>query len=147
MRKNRGNKLKTGNGWMHRCWAIGMLLSFGLVPGTGAAEKPDIDKLAGQPAELSAWAYAYRADLNVQEKPEASFVLRRLERLDQVYRPVCLWLSQESEKKRSPGLRRPNSLTRATIGEEGAMLPPPNGILQSALLWEGRMQLNRLELH
>ena len=65
-----------------------------------AAEgKSDFAKLTGQPAELSAWAYVYRADLPVQEKPEAGFILRRLERLDQVYRPVCLWLSQESEKQ------------------------------------------------
>ena len=27
------------------------------------------------------------------------------------------------------------------------MLPPPSGILKSALLWEGRMHLNRLEIH
>ena len=27
------------------------------------------------------------------------------------------------------------------------MLPAPSGVLKSALLWEGRMHLNRLELH
>jgi hypothetical protein len=133
---------------MKQICAIGLTFwLWGAVPGSGAEEVPDLDKLAGQPAELSAWAYAYRADLKVQEKPEASFVLRRLERLDQIYRPVSLWLSRESEKKRSPAPPYPGLLSQRAVGELGAMLPRPEGVLRSALLWEGRMQLDRLELH
>ncbi len=40
----------------------------------------DLDKLAGQPADLSPWAYAWRADRQVQEKPERYFIPRRLAR-------------------------------------------------------------------
>ena len=56
-----------------------MSLIFAIVIGAGlsaTAGQPDRDKLVGQPAELSAWAYAYRADRKVQEHPEAYFVLR-----------------------------------------------------------------------
>ena len=107
---------------------------------------PIEDKLVGQPAELSAWAYAYRADRKVQDSPEAYLVLRRLERLDQAYRPLSLLLSQESEKKQAPNPPYSFLPSCRSVGEQGAMLPPPAGVLQSALLWEGRMRLNRLEL-
>jgi len=113
---------------------------------SAAAAQPDADKLVGQPAELSAWAYAYRADRKVQGAPEAYFVLRRLERLDYAYRPVSLLVSQESERKRAPVPPYPWVPSCKSVGEQGAMLPPPEGVLQSALLWEGRMHLKRLEL-
>jgi hypothetical protein len=106
-------------------------------------------RLEGQPAELSAWAYAYRADLAVQAKPEAYFVLRRLERLARVYRPVSLLLSQGSARKPGPAPKPEGGwalLPRKAVAERGELLPAPKGVLQSALLWEGRMQLNRLEL-
>ncbi|MCL5096339.1 MAG: hypothetical protein M1608_02140 [Candidatus Omnitrophica bacterium] len=107
--------------------AIGLVLSLGFLPVFGADEKPAIDNLVGQPAELSAWAYAYRADLTVQEKPEACFVLRRLERINRDYRAVSCLLAQD-------GVR------------EDHFSPAPKGTLQSALIWEGRVQLNRVEL-
>lgn len=129
----------------------GLLALLILAPVLGAgpsatAAQFDRDKLSGQPAELSAWAYAYRGDRNVQDPPEAYFVLRRLQRLDQAYRPLSLMLSQESEKMQSPN--PPNSFFPScrSVGQQGAMLTPPDGVLQSALLWEGRMHLNRLEL-
>ncbi len=112
-----------------------------------AAAQAAGENLVGRPAELSAWAYAYRADRKVQDSPEAYLVLRRLERLDQAYRPLSLLLSQESEKKQVPKPPYSFLLSCQTIGEQGAMLPPPAGVLQSALLWEGRMRLNRMELH
>ncbi len=46
----------------------------------------ELDKLVGQPVDLAPWAYVWRADLAVQEQPEAYFIPRRLERLDKVYR-------------------------------------------------------------
>ncbi len=119
------------------------------VIGTGlpaTAAQFDLENLAGQPAELSAWAYAYRADRKVQDPPEAYFVRRRLERLNQAYRPLSLLLSQQSEKKQSPNPPYSVFPSCRSVGEQGAMLPPPDGVLQSALLWEGRMHLNRLEL-
>ena len=127
--KNGGNKVKAKSQRMKQVCAIGMMmLSLGIVSSTRAEEKPDLDKLVGQSAELSAWAYTYRADLKVQEKPEAYFVLRRLERLDRVYRPVSL-MSLPDNFRKPP------------------LLPAPSGVLQSALLWEGRVQLDRVELH
>ena len=96
----------TVNRWMRRACGHLHSLSLGGVLGSRAEDEADLDKLVGQPAELSAWAYAYRADLNVQKSPEASFVLRRLERLDQVYRPVSLLLSQGNEKTGMPWPKR-----------------------------------------
>jgi hypothetical protein len=70
-----------------------VLVTLGLTLAAGAAEPPkpetpsDLDKLAGQPADLAPWAYAWRADRQVQEKPEAYFIPRRLSRLDTIYRP------------------------------------------------------------
>lgn len=122
---------------------LAVVLGFGR---SAAAAPPAGENLVGQPAELSAWAYAYRADRKVQDSPEAYLVLRRLERLDQAYRPLSLLLSQESEKKQVPNPPYSFLLSCKSIEDQGAMLPQAAGVLQSALLWEGRMQLNRLEL-
>jgi hypothetical protein len=148
--RNRTDRPKTGNPWMQHVCAIATLLSLGVVPGSGAEEKPDLAKLVGHPAELSAWAYAYRADQKVQTQPEACFILRRLERLDQVYRPVSQLLCQGKEKKATPWPKLDSDwqlLSKEEVCERGKMLPPPSGVLESALLWEGRMHFNRLELH
>ena len=126
--------------------ALGVVLCFVAASGMGAEDNPSLDGLVGQPAELSAWAYVYRADRAVQEKPEAHLIPRRLERLDHVYRPVSLWFSQENEKQRAGRPPHPGLLSHQDVGELGAMLPRPEGALRSALLWEGRMQLDRLEL-
>jgi hypothetical protein len=131
---------------MVRGFSTAVILAIVLSVGLPVAGQSAPDNLVGQPAELSAWAYAYRADRSVQEKPEASFVLRRLERLDQAYRPVSLLISQESEKQQAPEPVYSFYPSCKSVGEEGPMLPPPAGALQSALLWEGRMHLNRLEV-
>lgn len=114
-----------------------------------AEEKPDLDKLFGKPAELSVWAYAYRADLKVQEKPEAAFVLRRLERIDRAYRPVSLLLAQGSPNTGKPWPALESDwqlLPKKDVWSRGELLPAPTGVLKSALLWEGRMHLNRMEI-
>ena len=126
------NCTKVENPWPRRVLAIAMLLLLGIVSGVDAGETANPGIIVGQPAELSAWAYAYRADLPVQDKPEAWFVPHRLERLDRVYRPISLLLSQDGVQD---NVKKPS------------MLPAPSGVLQSALLWEGRMQLNRVEIH
>ena len=138
------------NQWVKQICAIGIVLLLGVITSVGAVAKPDLAKLVAQPAELSAWAYAYRSDLKVQEKPEAYFVLRRLERLDRAYRPVSLLLSQGNTKKGVPWPKQEGDwqlLPKKEVWERGELLPAPNGILTSALLWEGRMHLNRVELH
>jgi hypothetical protein len=123
---------RDGHPWIRQICAIGMTLWFGAAPGIAAEDTPDPDKLAGQPAELSAWAYAYRADRKVQEKPEAYFVLRRLERLDRVYRPVSLLISQGNPKK-GGAVGKPEGdwqlLAKKVVWERGELLPAPSGIL------------------
>ena len=100
-------------------------------------EVTEMDKLAGQPVEISPWAYAWRADLAVQEKPEAYFIPRRLDRLDKVYRTAIDALP-EAELK-SIHYNMPDILKR---------LPPaPKGRLLSGLLWTGGLADYRVELH
>ena len=130
--------------------AVVAVLWLGAALGLCAQPRQDPDKLVGRPAELSAWAYAYRADLKVQEKPEAAFILRRLERLDRAYRPVSLLLSQGNAKKGVPWPKQESDwqlLPKKAVWERGELLPAADGVLKSALLWEGRMHLNRVELH
>jgi hypothetical protein len=145
-KRNSENQVNVMNQWMKQGCAIGIILSLGILPGIAAEEKPETASLAGQPAELSAWAYAYRADLKVQAKPEAYFIPRRLERLDRAYRPVSQLLSQGSSRKQGPPPKPEGGwalLPRKAVAERGELLPVPKGVLQSALLWEGRMQLSR----
>jgi hypothetical protein len=103
-----------------------------------AAETPKdvpesgLDGQIGQSADLSPWAYAWRADRQVQERPEAYFIPRRLDRLDKVYRPVV-----ETPEFRGKDPKRQNLV---------AMLPAPKGRLLSALLWLAPVQPRRIEL-
>ena len=48
-------------------------------PATGPKPRRTWTSSSAARPKLSAWAYAYRADLKIQEKPEAAFILRRLE--------------------------------------------------------------------
>ena len=106
--------------------SLAMLMVLGMALSSQAAE---LDKLVGQPVDLAPWAYAWRADRPVQEKPEAYFIPRRLERLDKVYRPVV----------KTPEFNR----MRET---EFPMLAPPKGGLLSALLWLAPVKAQRIEL-
>lgn len=102
-----------------------------------ATEKTEVDKLMGQPVDIAPWAYAWRADLAVQEKPEAYFIPRRLERMDKVYRTAFTTLPQQQLKSiyyDMPDLLKP-------------LLPPPKGRLQAGLLWTGGVTKYQVELH
>jgi hypothetical protein len=116
--------------------AIAVLVTLGLTLAARAAEptKPaspaELDKLAGQPVDLSPWAYAWRADREVQDQPESCFIPRRLERLDKVYRPVV----QTPE------------FAKLKMGENFAMPAPPRGRLLSASLWLAPVRTQRIEL-
>ena len=102
-----------------------------------ATEKAELDKLVGQPVDIAPWAYAWRADRAVQEKPEAYFIPRRLERIDKVYRTAFTALPQEQLKSiyyDMPDLLKP-------------LLPPPKGRLQAGLLWTGGLAEYQVELH
>ena len=96
-----------------------------------------LEPLVGQPVEIAPWAYAWRADRAVQEKAEAYFIPRRLERIDKVYRTAFTVLPQDRLKSiyyDMPDLLKP-------------LLPPPRGRLQAALLWTGGLSKYRVELH
>ncbi len=102
-----------------------------------AMQKAELDELAGQPVDIAPWAYAWRADLTVQEKPEAYFIPRRLERMNKVYRTAYDALPEQELKSiyyRMPDLLQP-------------LLPKPKGRLLAGLLWTGRLAEYRVELH
>jgi hypothetical protein len=102
-----------------------------------AMETTELDKLVGQPVDIAPWAYAWRADLAIQEKPEAYFIPRRLDRIDKVYRTAFTALPQQQLKSMyydMPDLLSP--------------LPsPPRGQLQAGLLWTGGVTKYQVELH
>ena len=122
-----------------RTASVAVLVTLGLTLAAWAAEPPkpeapaDLDKLVGQPADLAPWAYAWRADREVQEKPEAYFIPRRLKRLDTIHRP-------DVPAPRGAGWRG------TELGIK-TRLPAPKGALHSALLWETRVPFTRIELH
>ncbi len=122
--------------------SVVVLVALGLALTTRAAEPPkqaatpDLDKLVGQPADLAPWAYAWRADREVQEPPEAYFIPRRLERLDEVYRTV--W-SKMTETQRAKAKKDKDS-TYSDI------LPAPKGRLLSAVLWLAPVPTERIEV-
>jgi hypothetical protein len=123
------------------------LFNFYVVVGVGsAAESPgpspalreaaQLGTLVGQPVDIAPWAYAWRADQAVQEKPEAYFIPRRLERLDRVYRTAFAALPQDQLKSiyyNMPDLLKP-------------LLPPPKGRLLAGLLWTGGLSRYQVEL-
>ena len=100
-------------------------------------EKVELDNLAGQPVDIAPWAYAWRAGLAVQEKPEAYFIPRRLERIDKIYRTAFYEMPEKELKSihyHMPDLLKP--------------LPPkPKGPLLAGLLWTGRLAEYQVELH
>ena len=112
------------------------LASCAALPST-AMDKTQLDKLVGQPVDIAPWAYAWRADLAVQEKPEAYFIPRRLERINKVYRTAFTALPQDELKSLyydMPDLLKP-------------LLPQPKGRLQAGLLWTGGLADYQVELH
>ena len=100
-------------------------------------EKTELDRREGQPVDIAPWAYAWRADRAVQEKPEAYFIPRRLDRIDKVYRTAYAALSPDRLKsiayENQPDLLKP-------------LLPKPKGQLLAGLLWTGRLRDYRVVL-
>lgn len=95
-----------------------------------------LHQLVGQPVDIAPWAYAWRADRAVQEKPEACFIPRRLERLDRVYRTAFTALPAAELKSiyyDMPDLVSP-------------LLPQPKGRLLAGLLWTGGVVNSQVEL-
>jgi hypothetical protein len=97
----------------------------------------NLDNFAGQPVDLSPWAYAWRADRAVQAAPEACFIPRRLKRIDTVYRTALGALGPGGIKSydyRQDDLLQP-------------LLPAPKGVLTAGLLWVGGLSQYQVELH
>jgi len=121
--------------------SLAALVALSLALTAGAAEPPkpetlpDLDKLVGQSVDLSPWAYAWRADCAVQEKPEAYFIPRRLKRLDEVYRTIASRPTETDQDKK-----------RVAEYKGMDLLPAPKGRLLSALLWLAPVPAQRIEL-
>ena len=115
---------------------VAVILALASVNHVAAMEKTNLDKLKGQPVDLAAWAFTWRADLAVQETPEAYFIPRRLERLDKVYRTAFYELPEQKLKSiyyNMPDLLKP-------------LLPKPNGQLLTGLLWTGGLTEYQVDL-
>jgi len=102
----------------------------------GVLDTAMLDRMAGQPVDISPWTYAWRSDRALQDKPEAYFIPRRLERIDTVYRTAFSKLPEQELKSLyydQPDLLKP--------------LPPkPKGQLQAGLLWTGGVVDYQVEL-
>ena len=94
-------------------------------------------ELVGKPVDIAPWTYVWRADRAVQEKPEANFIPRRLDRMDKVYRTAFDALPEPELKSifyDMPDLLKP-------------LLPKPKGRLRAGLLWTGGLVDYQVELH
>jgi hypothetical protein len=129
-----------------------VLVALGLALMASAAEPPkpatpsDLDKLVGQPADLSPWAYAWRADRQVQEKAEAYFIPRRLANLERIYRKADTEPTIHIQKGKDQWVKL-DGVFWFVVNNEGPMTPPPKGVLHAGLLWETHVLWNRIELH
>ena len=108
-------------------------------PKPPSTKRPNItlDELEGQSVDIAPWAYAWRADRAIQEKPEAYFIPRRLDRIDKVYRTAFAALPEPELK--SIHYDMPDLLKHLPL--------PPQGRLQAGLLWTGRLDDYQVELH
>lgn len=93
--------------------------------------------LAGQPVDIAPWTYEWRSDRAVQEKPEAYFIPRRLDRIDKVYRTAYDALPPDQLK----------SIYYDLTDLLKPLLPAPKGKLQAGLLWIGGLNDYHVELH
>ena len=96
-----------------------MIVAWATFANVLAAESP-LDKLEGQPVDISPWSYTWRADRTAQEPPEAYFIPMRLNRIETIYRK---WFS--------------NVITG----------PAPKGQLLTAALWKGGVDGGCVQLH
>lgn len=86
-----------------------------------------LTQLTGTQVDITPWTYVWRADDDVQEKPEAYFIPRRLERMDKVYRTAYYEMPSDELK----------SLYYDMSDLKNPLLPAPKGQLVTGLLWVG----------
>lgn len=92
--------------------------------------------MIGTPVDLTPWGYLWRRDRVKQEKPEAYFIPRRLERCDKVYRTL---LPELGEALARPICYRQDDIMTPQI-------PAPAFPLLTGLLWEGGINDYSVEL-
>ena len=97
----------------------------------------NLDTLVGQPVDIGPWTYAWRADMPVQQRPEAYFIPRRLARIDKIYRTAATVLPPDQLK--SIYYDMPDLLT--------PLPQAPHGRLLAGLLWTGGLANYQVELH
>ncbi len=86
-----------------------------------------VESCLGQPVDIAPWAFLWRADVRVQKQPEAYFIPRRLERIDNIYRTAREVLP-------------PNQLKSIHYDMPDILTPlpaKPKGRLTAGLLWIG----------
>jgi hypothetical protein len=116
--------------------AVVITLSLAMVARTAEPQPAAaLDDLVGQPVDMAPWAYAWRADREVQEQPEASFIPRRLKRLDEVYRTIASQPAETEQDKK-----------RIEEYAKRGLPPAPKGKLLAALLWLTPVPTQRIEL-
>ncbi len=96
-----------------------------------------LDNLVGESVDISPWAYKWFSNRATQEQPEAYFIPRRLNRIDEVYRMAYYTLPEQELKSihyQQPDVLKP-------------LLPKPKGELQAGLLWRGGLSNYQVELH
>ncbi|MBQ9415354.1 MAG: hypothetical protein IJU20_00725 [Clostridia bacterium] len=86
--------------------------------------------------DLSPWAYVWRRDAEVQEKPEAYFIIRRLNRQEKIYRTLLPQLGYEQAK--AICYRQDDIVTE--------QIPSPSQPLLTGILWEGGLTDYRVQL-
>ena len=106
-------------------------------PGLAPMEITELNQLVGEPVDISPWSYAWRADMAVQEYPEAYFIPRRLERIDKVYRTAIDALPENELK----------SIHYNLVDLLKRLPPEPKGSLLAGMLWTGGLANYKVELH
>ncbi|MBR5767726.1 MAG: hypothetical protein IKX86_03510 [Clostridia bacterium] len=92
---------------------------------------------AGGPVDLAPWAYLWRADRDIQDRPEADFIPHRLKRLDTIYRTHLEVLGPDQAKTLCYS-NQPDMLEK--------FLPKPENPLLTGLLWVGGITDYSVEL-
>lgn len=95
----------------------------------------ELEAMIGKKVDIAPWAYLWRRDRAVQEKPEAYFIPRRLKRQDEVYRTAADALEEQIE---SIYYQQDDLLEK--------QLPKPEGELLTGLLWVGGLTDYSVEL-
>ena len=90
-------------------------------------KESELSELVGQQADLGRFAYLWRADRTVQDKPEAEFIPRRIARQDKVYRTLLPTLG--------PDLTKSIYYQQLDLLEQ--QLPPAKGKLLTGMCWVG----------